>query len=244
MATFFEIIPAFQQFVDSSGNPISGGTIETFAAGTSTPKVTYRESDGATSNGSSITLDSNGNTPYGVWGTTGAYKIVLKNALGSTIRTRDNVVGINDFDPAVSHSFKANKNATDQTGVLSATYTKVTFGTEVWDTSNWYDTGTSRYTPLIAGIYRINARVFFSGVNVVDQERYTAAIYKNGTTAAEDWRSASGVGGFSTNVETLISMNGSTDYLEAFCYGGGAGNKTISGNILYSYFTGSLVEAT
>lgn len=94
---YFEIIPAFQQFLDSSGNPLSGGTIETYAAGTSTPKVTYRESDGVTSNGSTITLDSNGNTPYGVWGTTGAYKIILKNSLGSTIRTRDNVVGINDI---------------------------------------------------------------------------------------------------------------------------------------------------
>lgn len=97
LPSYFEIIPAFQQFVDSSGNPLSGGTVETYAAGTSTPKVTYRESDGVTSNGSTITLDSNGNTPYGVWGTAGAYKIILKNSLGSTIRTRDNVRGVNDI---------------------------------------------------------------------------------------------------------------------------------------------------
>jgi hypothetical protein len=97
LPTYFEIIPPFQQFIDGNGNPLVSGTIETYAAGTSTPKATYRESDGMTSNGSSITLDSSGYCPYGVWGTTGAYKIILKNAAAATVRTRDNVVGINDI---------------------------------------------------------------------------------------------------------------------------------------------------
>lgn len=99
MPSYFEIVPAFEQFVDGNGNPVSGGKLYTYTAGTSSPKTTYQESNGSTPNTNPIVLDSSGYCPYGVWGTTGAYKLILTSAADVTLRTRDNVSGINDVVP-------------------------------------------------------------------------------------------------------------------------------------------------
>lgn len=141
------------------------------------------------------------------------------------------------------YSFKANKNGTDQTGIASATDTKLTFGTELWDTGGWYDTATSRYTPLIAGNYRFKINALISA-NVVDQAQCAAIIYKNGGVAGQNIIHASGSAAITVAVDALISMNGTTDYVEAYVYGGGAGNKTVSGVDANTYFEGMLVERT
>ena len=100
MATYFELMPAFSQIEDGNGNPLSGGKLNFYIAGTSTRKDTFRESDGVTANANPIVLDSNGYPPYGVWGTTGAYKIVLTDSADVVIRTRDNVLGVGDSTTA------------------------------------------------------------------------------------------------------------------------------------------------
>lgn len=161
LPTYFELIPAFQQFIDGNGNPLNAGTIETYTAGTSTPKATYRESDGAVSNGTTITLDSSGYTPYGVWGTTGAYKVILKNSGGATLRTRDNVTSINDITRTglILESSQVISNASSANITLSTSYqvhhveiinlVPATDNVELWlrtssDGVN-YDTGASDY---------------------------------------------------------------------------------------------------
>ena len=96
MATFFELMPAFSQIEDGNGNPLSGGKLNFYTAGTSSRKDTFRESDGVTANANPVILDSSGYPPYGIWGTTGAYKIVLTDSADVVIRTRDNVLGIGD----------------------------------------------------------------------------------------------------------------------------------------------------
>lgn len=95
---YYELIPAFQQFLDGNGDPLVGGQLFTYTADTSSPKATYREADGLTANDNPIVLDSSGYAPYGVFGTTGAYKLVLKDADDVVIRTRDNVTGISDIN--------------------------------------------------------------------------------------------------------------------------------------------------
>ena len=100
MATFFELMPAFSQVEDGNGNPLSGGKLNFYTAGTSSRKDTFRESDGVTANANPVILDSSGYPPFGIWGTTGAYKIVLTDSADVVIRTRDNVLGIGDSTTA------------------------------------------------------------------------------------------------------------------------------------------------
>jgi hypothetical protein len=88
---------AAAQFFDNNGNPLSGGLIYTYAAGTTTPAATYTSSTGLTANANPIVLDSAGRTPQEIWFTEGAsYKFVLRDSTGTLIGTYDNLVGVND----------------------------------------------------------------------------------------------------------------------------------------------------
>jgi hypothetical protein len=80
------------QFFDNNGNPLAGGLIYTYAAGTTTPAATYTSSSGLTANANPIVLDSAGRTPAQIWLTSGlSYKFVLQTSLGVTIKTDDNI---------------------------------------------------------------------------------------------------------------------------------------------------------
>lgn len=84
------------QLLDNSGNVLSGGKIYTYAAGTTTPAVTYTSSNGLTANSNPIILNSAGRVPYEIWlSDTVAYKFVLKDSNDTLIGTWDNLVGIN-----------------------------------------------------------------------------------------------------------------------------------------------------
>jgi len=80
------------QFFDNDGNPLAGGLIYTYTAGTTTPAATYTTYTGGTANTNPIVLDSAGRTPAQIWLTAGSsYKFVLQTSLGVTIKTDDNI---------------------------------------------------------------------------------------------------------------------------------------------------------
>jgi len=80
------------QFFDNNGNPLAGGLIYTYSAGTTTPITTYTSSSGTVANANPIVLDSAGRTPAQIWLTEGnSYKFVLQTSLGATIKTDDNI---------------------------------------------------------------------------------------------------------------------------------------------------------
>ena len=133
-------------------------------------------------------------------------------------------------------SFSAHKNGTDQTGISSATETKMTAGTEVWDVGGYYDAANSKWTPP-AGKVRISVSAYFTA-GIVDQALFLAVIYKNGSAlrygpAIE----ASGTSTTGVFADILDDANG-TDYYEAYVSGNGAGNKTIVGTSSLTYFQG------
>jgi len=90
------------QFVDENGEPLVGGTISSFAAGTTNTQNMFTNSAG-NSAGSLITLNSRGEPE--VSGTTTAiflddslsYKFVLKTSAGTSIYTVDNITVGNTF---------------------------------------------------------------------------------------------------------------------------------------------------
>lgn len=86
------------QFFTDDGEILSGGKIYTYAAGTTTPALTYTSSAGDSQNPNPIVLDSAGRTPEDVWlveGTT--YKFVLTDSNDVQIGEYDDIPGINDF---------------------------------------------------------------------------------------------------------------------------------------------------
>jgi hypothetical protein len=80
------------QFFDNNGNPLSGGKIYTYEAGTTTPLATYTSGTGVTAHTNPIVLDSAGRVPGGeIWNQLQLYKFVLETSAGVLIATYDNV---------------------------------------------------------------------------------------------------------------------------------------------------------
>ena len=114
--------------------------------------------------------------------------------------------------PAFQAYLSADQNVTNDANV------KVQFNTEIYDTDSCYDNSTNyRFTPTESGKYLVY--VFLNVQVAVEQlKRATAAIYKNGNI--ERWHS-----NYFTNnpayVNTIgytsvVDMNGSSDYVEAY----------------------------
>lgn len=82
--------PFVPQFTDpATGLLMASGTVEFYLTGTSTPTAYYTDSAG-TSGGTSLTLDSGGKPSTDIYFDTSiTYKIVVKDAAGSTIDTID-----------------------------------------------------------------------------------------------------------------------------------------------------------
>ena len=85
------------QFSDSNGEPLTGGLIYTYLAGTSTPATTYTNSAGTANNTNPIVLNSAGRTPAEIWLDGGVvYKFILKDSALVQIGSYDNIPAIND----------------------------------------------------------------------------------------------------------------------------------------------------
>lgn len=85
------------QLFNDNGDPLAGGKIFTYLAGTTTPAATYTNSSGTIAHTNPIILDGAGRVPSGeIWLTDGVtYKFVVQDSVNNLIGTYDNLVGIN-----------------------------------------------------------------------------------------------------------------------------------------------------
>ena len=118
----------------------------------------------------------------------------------------------------------------------AATFTKVIFQVEEFDTNNNF--ASSRFTPTVAGYYQINGATTMTGTGV---SRLFTSIFKNGT----EYKRGNDllVGGYQANVSSLVFCNGSTDYIELYCWINGASSLATSPSQWEVYLNGSLVRA-
>lgn len=103
------------------------------------------------------------------------------------------------------------------TPVSNATWTKIGFQTKEYDTASAYDATTNyRFQPQVAGYYQVNGQTTFG---ITSNTLWAlAAIYKNGT-AYKYGINANGSGnGLLVSANTLVFLNGSTDYIEFYGY--------------------------
>ena len=121
-------------------------------------------------------------------------------------------------------SFRAYQNAT--TALSNGSHTKVIFQVDDFDATNAYDATTGRWNPKVAGNYQINWTISY---NQGSPARTFSDLRKNNVAIGRstDINSANllSMGGSS-----LVYMNGTTDYLEVWCYSGGA-NLSTDGTI-------------
>jgi len=142
-----------QQFFDNNGQPLNGGLVYTYQAGSTTPLASYTNINGNVANTNPIVLDSSGRTPTDVWLTYGYfYKFVVKTSAAVTIGTYDNIYGIVGVQASVG--------TTIPTGVISLWYGaigSVPTGWYLCDGSNGTPDLRSRFVVGAGSTYSVNA---------------------------------------------------------------------------------------
>lgn len=82
-----------QQFFDNSGNPLNGGKIRIYDAGTLSAKTVYQDTDETVPWSPPITLDSAGRPEQPVYIGSGPWKYTLETSAGVVFITEDNIPG-------------------------------------------------------------------------------------------------------------------------------------------------------
>lgn len=106
---------AAAQFFDNSGNVLTGGKLNTYLAGTTTPAVTYTTSAGNVAQSNPIILNASGRVSGSgeIWLTDIVeYKFVLTDSNNVLIATYDNITGINSTQSASEIPFTGFKGQT------------------------------------------------------------------------------------------------------------------------------------
>jgi|TARA_R100001440_G_scaffold68634_2_gene90243 hypothetical protein len=108
----------------------------------------------------------------------------------------------------------------DQTGISDATYTKVQFNTETFDTDSTYDNSTNyRFTPAVEGKYYIYGNLCLQTTGGHELNLGITSIYLNGTLYRSTILDPNTTAMISCNLPIDATMNlSATDYVEIFAY--------------------------
>ena len=100
------LAPIFKtRFFDSNGDPLAGGKLYFYGAGTTTPQATFTDASGGTPNANPVILDANGEAD--VWlDPTKSYKAVLTDSADVNQWTVDNVIGLLTADAVETASLQ------------------------------------------------------------------------------------------------------------------------------------------
>lgn len=196
------------QFLDNSGNPLTGGKIYTYSAGTTTPQATYTTANGNIPLANPIILDAAGRVPTGeIWLTDGLqYKFVIKTSTDVQIGSYDNIIGINSNFVNYTNSQEIQTATAGQT-VFTLTTMQYQPGT---NSLSVFVDGVNQYGPGASYAYEETSSTvitFNSGLPAGAEVKFTASSIN-----ASSYGDASQISylppfanGVTTNVETKLS---------------------------------------
>jgi hypothetical protein len=231
---------AKQQFFDDDGNPLVGGKINTYIAGTTTNRATYTDAGGGTENANPIILDGNGEA--NIWLDPAlSYKFVFKTSADVVLRTVDNIETLPDdvvstdklLDGAVTPAKMAdldttkvvitnfstsNTSATNVTGAASITATGRPVKIGLLGETAGADPAHIKITAP-SGVAAIGVIEIFRGVTKIGSERFGV---ERGETGIHLQTYAAGTHEWVAPYTGWALIKG--------CAGGGAGGGSFSTN--------------
>jgi len=126
--------------------------------------------------------------------------------------------------------------------IPSSTFTKIQFDTETFDTDSAYDNSTNyRFTPQVAGKYFFTTTIRMVGISTITN--YQVYLYKNGSMHSRFANGGTHAANPSNSVSDIVTMNGSTDYVEVFVYQTYGSDRDIDNGTSNTYFLGYRIGA-
>jgi hypothetical protein len=122
------------------------------------------------------------------------------------------------------------------TSIPDATQTKVLLQTETFDTDNCF--ASSTFTPTVAGYYQFSGSVGFAS----NPSNLQAHLAKNGVVVASGVQAVAGGILYIGSVDCLISMNGSTDYVELWASQASGAPQDTSAGVAITRLSGFLAR--
>ena len=138
-------------------------------------------------------------------------------------------------------SFAARNNAAQT--ITNNSSSVIQFDTEYFDTDSCYDTSNYRFTPNIAGIYLINCSIQMASMTGV----ISLDIRLNGARYCNSALNQDGSGLQTVDSSVLVSLNGSSDYIDVTIYNNSGANKdTVASpsNNLVNHFSGCYMRGS
>jgi len=187
--------------------------------------------DGASSE---IILQQNGTEigriGSGFAGTSG--QVLTSNGAGAAPTMQDTSLAIGDaFHAAESTS----------TSLTDSTWVKISLNTTVFDVGGSFDTANKKFQPSTAGYYNIAGQVTLDpdGSNTGG---FIVGIWKNGTAYIyNDAYRGVGSSRHSGFISATIYLNGSSDYLELYCYRTAALSQDTAASTSQTFMSGHFV---
>jgi hypothetical protein len=176
------------QFFDSSGSPLSSGTLSVLNPADDTNKAsypTYDDAEAATNaNVNPVVLDARGEPPNGLWGLDSEdYKLVLKDSAGTTIWTADDITMGGNTQAGIGKILYPQTSNESTAGVTPTNYEY-----EPADIRRYgavVDGSTDDYTAVNNALTAYNTVYFPEGTTVVGT---TITLSENQNIVGEGWR--------------------------------------------------------
>lgn len=240
------------QFFTILGQPLAGGKIYTYQAGSSTPLATYTDNTGATANANPIVLGTDGRPATEIWLTYGYnYKFVLKDANDTTIQTYDNLYGIIGTQPA--------SGATIPSGLIamwSGSIGSIPSGWYLCDGSNGTPNLTDRFIIGAGSTYAVNGTGGVSSVTLTTSNMpahtHTATVTDPGhshSLSISGGSSITGLGGSGasgwqgTNTGVnYVSSSGTNTSTTGISVANASNGSGTSFNILNPYYALAFIQ--
>jgi hypothetical protein len=175
--------------------------------------------------------------------------IDANNIKDASITTAKLATGLSPANMQAVGAFRAQLSS-DQAIASASTDEKILFDSEDFDISSYYDNASNyRFTPTTAGIYKVSAGVNWDSSNSSGAIRQIN-MRKNSTDGTDGTVVANATTQVSnatrernTHVSTLVSLNGSTDYIEIYANSSNAADD-VQGGTGITYFEAHLVGTT
>lgn len=130
--------------------------------------------------------------------------------------------------------------------IADSVVTKIQLDTEIFDTGSRFDSATNyRYSPNVAGIYAITGCLSISPAGILLNTLVEAIVKKNGSEVGQIFIYSPAISDYvCCTFSTLVTLNGSTDYIELYGFQTSGSTVTVFNDLGSSFLCCNLVEPT